>query len=110
MCAWLTCKRTCCCDRSHLRIDALLGRALTRQLRVLAEGKNVDADLDAGHPVVAAGARERAAVFFPVAVGAHARAEARFRRAHGFSLRRLRLPERRKVGARLHGGLQFLFQ
>ena len=54
-------------------------------------------------------AKDRA-VFFPVSVGAHARAEVRLCRAHGRRLRRLRLSQRRQIGPRLCGRRHLLFQ
>jgi len=39
---------------SQLGVDLLFRGALPRKLGALADGQNVDADLDAGHPVVTA--------------------------------------------------------
>ena len=110
MCAWLTSSRRCCCGGGHLRVDLLLGRALARKLGALAKGQNVHADLHAGHPVVAARAGKGGSVFFPVSIGAHARAEVGLCRSHGRRLRRLRLPQRHQIRPRLFGRRHLLFQ
>ena len=93
-----------------MRVDLLFSGALPRQLAAPAQRQNVDADLDASHPVVSSRSCNGCPVFFPVAIGADAGTKLRLCRSQGGPLRRLRLPQRRQIRPRLCGRGYLLFQ
>ena len=94
----------------HLRVNLLFRRAFACQLRALGQRQNIDADLNACHPAVSAGAIERRSIFLPVSICAHTRAEVGLSRSYRGGLCGLSLSQRHQVGTRLLGSRYLFFQ
>ena len=93
----------------QLRIDPLFRGGLLRKLGSFTDRQNVHADLYADYPVVSTRTAQASAVFFPVAVGVHDRAEVRLHRQTR-RLRRLRLHQRCRIGTSLCGCRKLLLE